>query len=93
MSWSFTFSKIKFDNGDEFFWTNISYERGVILFIMDTVIGWVKRCEYAWIALYKLVDFPKIYVIEIVTLNPKVPFHRLGKKLCFVCVGFCGVVV
>ena len=42
---------------------------------------------------YKLVDFPKIFVIEIVTLSPKVPFHRLSKKLCFVCVVFGSFVV
>ena len=28
MSWSFTFSWIKFGNVDEFLWVNISYERG-----------------------------------------------------------------
>ena len=38
---------------------------------------------------YKLVDFPEISVIEIVTLDPKVHFHRLGKKVRFVCIGFC----
>ena len=27
MSWSFIFSWIKFDNGDEFLWVNISYNR------------------------------------------------------------------
>ena len=93
MSWSFTFSWIKFDNVDEFFCVNISYERAVIVFVMHTVIGSVKWCEYAWIGLNKLVDFPKVCVIEIVTLDPKVPFHRLGKKTCFVCIGFVGFVV
>ena len=84
---------IKFDNVDEFLWVNISYERVVIVFVMDAVTGGVKWCDYVWIGLYKLVDFPKICVIEIVTRDPKVPFHRFGKKLCFVCVGFGGFVV
>ena len=41
----------------------------------------------------KLVDFPKVCVIKIVTLDPKVPFHRLIKKLSFVCIGFGDFVV
>ena len=39
MSWSFTFSLIEFNNVNEFLWVNISYERLVIVFVMDTVIG------------------------------------------------------
>ena len=38
ISWSFTFSWIKFDNVDEFLWVNISYEWVV------TVIGCVQWC-------------------------------------------------
>ena len=83
MSWSLTFSQIKFDNVDEFLWVNISYERVVIVFVMDTVTGWVKWCEYVWIGLYKLVDFPEICVIEIVTLDPKVPLTDSAKRFAF----------
>ena len=86
------FLRTNLTNGDEFLWVNISYEV-VIVFVMDTIIGLVKWFEYLWIGLYKLIDFPKICVIEIVTLDPKVPFRRLGKKFCFVCIGFGGFVV
>ena len=73
MYWRLTFSYIKFDNEDEFLRVNISYERMVSVLVMDSVTDWAERCEDVWISLYKLADFPKICVIEII------PFHRLSQ--------------
>ena len=73
MTWSFTFSSVKFNSGDEFLRINVSYKRVIIVFVMDTVIYGVEGCENEWVSLYKLIDFPDVCVVEILHSIPECP--------------------
>ena len=61
---------------------NIGHKDVIITHVHSLIIGVFRRIKLFIIIVYQLVDLIEIFQIEVLTLNAKVSFDRLGKKLC-----------